>query len=823
MALTERLHAEELPVKSALAVAVSTAVTGYSPDALAQDSEAGGALEEIIVTSRKREESMQDVSASIQAITGAQMKRQGLLNLEDVVRFLPNVSSIGTTAGENKVIFRGVSDNPGAFIAASSAAVYLDEQPLTQFSVNPEPRLVDMERVEALAGPQGTLYGDSSQSGTLRFITNKPDPTQFSANVDLMTRTGSESSESYDVSGHVNIPLAEDQFALRLVGFTAKDGGYIDNVFGVSPQLGGFDNSDVVEEDFNDVDSAGGRIAAKWFVNDSWSATASAIYQKVEAAGRNTYDPTVGDLQTVKFFRDSRDDEWTQFSLLLEGRFGDGYEFVSNTGYFDRETFYVDERTVYSAYFNYNFCLAAFYTAYCWSGQTFYDQDTIGFNTNDQQNDRFTQEFRLSKSGDNYRWLVGVFYEEQSEHWNFLTYTPDFENTLSFYYWTNCCYYVANGGPPAWWESDDSTDWEQWAVFANFNYEFNENWSAEVGLRYFDQTIERTYFVNKPFIEQGPGAPPGQEMGWPDVVEIDGGNEDVVPKVSLTYTLDNGNLFYALYSEGWRAGGANRNRTPFTIFPQAYDPDLLKNFEIGTKNRFMDDRLQINATLFFMNWEDYQIEAVDPSNRPCGAGEVPEVDLCNQPFQVMVANVGDAEQTGIEFDLLAAPTDGLDFGLSIFWVDAKTSEEFEVTTIVPEGTQLPNVPEWKFNTFLQYSWPVSFVSGGEMFVRAQYSWQDDSRNQLEDLEAVPIDEVQNDPTLTLAGRATYIQPSYGIGDVKLGLSADAWVLEAFVTNVGDERAELYNDDLYFDPAWGGRRITVNRPREYGLRFSYSWN
>ena len=801
MAVSERLHAEELPVKSALAVAVSVAVTGYSDDAAAQSSGAeSGALEEIIVTSRKREESLQDISASVQAITGAQIKRQGLLNLEDVVRFLPNVSALGTTAGEQKVIFRGVSDNPGAFIAASSAAVYLDEQPLTQFAVNPEPRLVDMERVEALAGPQGTLYGDSSQSGTLRFITNKPDPNEFSANIDLMARTGSESSESYDVSGHVNLPLMEDKFALRLVGFSATDGGYIDNVLGTSPQLGGIDNADMVEDDINEVETYGGRVAAKWFINDDWSATASGIYQNIESAGRNTYDPTVGDLQTVKFFKDSRDDEWTQLSLTIEGRFGDGFEFVSNTGYFDRETFYTDERSVYSAYFNYNFC--SYYATYCWSGQNFYDQDTIGFSTNDQQNDRFTQEFRLSKTGDNYRWIVGAFYEEKSEHWNFLTFTPDFEDTLSFYYWTN--YYYASGGAPAWWESDDTTDWEQWAVFANLNYEFNEHWSAEVGLRYFDQTMDKVYFVNKPFIDS---------PNWPDVVTPTGGNEDIVPKVSLTYTFDSGNLIYALYSEGWRAGGANRNRTPFTVFPVIYEPDLLKNFEIGTKNRFMDDRLQVNATLFFGQWENYQIEAVDPSFNPCGPGQVPDVDLCGQPFQVMVANVGDAEQTGVEFDLLAVPTEGLDLGLAVAWVDAKTSEDFFVTTVVPEGTKLPNVPEWKWNAFAQFTWPVQFLGASDMFVRAQYTWQDDSRNQLEDFE----------PEERVSARGTFIQPSYGIGDIKLGLGADSWVLEAFVTNVGDERAVLYNDDLFFDPFWGGRRVTVNRPREYGLRFSYSWN
>jgi hypothetical protein len=315
MAVSEHLVPEEVPVKSALAVAVSTALTGYAPDATAQEQGASSALEEIVVTSRKREESLQDISGSIQALTGDELKRKGLQNLEDLVRFLPNVAHIGASAGENKIIFRGVSDNPNSFIAASSAAVYLDEQPLTQFAVNPEPRLVDMKRIEALAGPQGTLYGDSSQSGTLRYITNKPDPTEFSAGIDTMLRTGSESSESYDVNGYVNIPVAEDKFALRLVGFSALDGGYIDNVAGVSPMQGTRNNASAVAEDINETEFMGGRVAAKWFVNDQWSVTGSYIYQKIEADSRSFYDPTEGDLQVVKFYQDSRDDEWFQLSL----------------------------------------------------------------------------------------------------------------------------------------------------------------------------------------------------------------------------------------------------------------------------------------------------------------------------------------------------------------------------------------------------------------------------------------------------------------------------------------------------------------------------
>jgi len=787
---------EEPPVKSALAAAVSVAVAGYADEVQAQGATSSG-IEEITVTARKREESLQDVSASVQAMTGEDLKRQGLLNLEDTIRMIPSMSSIGGTAGANKIIFRGVSDNPVAFIAASSAALYIDEQPLTQFSINPEPRMVDIERVEALAGPQGTLYGDSSQSGTLRIITNKPDPTAFSASSEFMLRTGSDADASYEVSGTLNMPLMDDKFAIRLVGFSATDGGFIDNVLGVSPMQGTKDNSDVVEDDYNGVDHVGGRASAKWFINDDWSIMASTIYQKSEADGRNNYDPTVGDLKTVKFFKDTRDDEWTQGALTVEGRIGN-IDVISITSYFDRDIDYVFDRTAYSAYFNYNFC--PYYATYCWSGTTRYDQDTVGFNTLDQENERFTQEIRLSQTGDNYRWVVGAFYEDKSENWEYRARTPEFLDSLSYYYWTY--FYAPSNTDPSWWLSADDTDWDQWAVFGNFSYDFNEQFSAEVGLRYFDQDMDRTYFVDKPFII-APGV-------WPDVTTPQGGNDDLVPKVTLTYRIDEEKMIYGLYSEGFRAGGANRNRTPFTFFPTQYDPDKLKNYEIGAKTRWMDGKLQINATAYFGKWENYQIEALDPSFQPCDPGEIPDVDLCGQPFQIVVANVGDAEQKGVEMDVRFAPNENLDLGLNLAYVNAETSETFFVTTTVPDGTQLPNVPEWKLNTFAQYTWPV--FDNESMYARAQYSWQDESRNQLESFEYDPGN----------SAAATFIQPSYGILDLRVGLQSVAWTLEGFVSNVTDERAVLFDDPFFFDTFFDQRRVTTNRPREYGLRFSYNW-
>jgi len=798
MAVTESTRTSDFPTKSTLAAAVTTALTGHAGVAVAQTDQVIG-IEEITVTARKREESLQDVGASIQAFTGESLKRQGITSMADVVRFLPSVSHIGAVPGGNKIIFRGVSDNPNAFIAASSAALYLDEQPLTQFAVNPEPRLVDIERVEALAGPQGTLYGDSSQSGTLRIITNKPDPSEFSAGAEVMFRTGSDSDNSYDVNAYVNLPLVEDKFAIRLVGFSAEDGGFIDNVPGTSVMLGGKNNDNLVQEDINKVEFSGGRVAAKWFMNENWSATLAYIAQKSEADGSNIYDPTVGDLQNVLFFKDIRDDEWSQASLTLEGSIG-SIDFVSNTSYFERDVDYSYDRSAYAAYWNYNICSS--YAAYCWSGQTLYDQDTTSYSIENLENERFTQEIRLSQSGDNYRWVLGAFYEKKTEFWAYRAKTPEFLDSLSYYYWTGI--YAPSGVDPSWWLSVDDTEWKQWAVFGNFNYDFSERWSMEIGLRYFDQEMDRNYYVDKPFIS-APGV-------WPDFTNPTGENSDVVPKVAVNFNINDDHMLYALYSEGFRAGGANRNRVPeeFTALPLVYEPDKLKNFEIGFKSRFADGRMQLNATAFFGQWEDYQIETVDPSFLACVPPATPQTDPCGQPFQVMVANVGDAQQTGVELDFKAAPNEKWDLGFNMTYVVAETSEDFIVSQLVEKGTRLPNVPKLKYAAFLQYTWPV--LSGSDMYVRGQYTYQSDSWNQLEEYEAEEL----------VQARGKFNQPSFGIGDIRAGIRGSAWTVEAFVNNVGDERAVLYNDDLFFDPFWGKRRVTTNRPREYGIRMSYEW-
>jgi iron complex outermembrane receptor protein len=218
---TERKLIENLPVRPhPLSLAISALVAAPVATAVAQDqSEASSntMLEEVTVTARKREENLQMIPQSIQAISAQTIEQAGLRGMDDYVRFIPSLNIVQANPGTAKVVFRGIADAQSTFIAEPSAAVYLDEQSLV-VTGQPNPRLVDIERIEALSGPQGTLFGASAQSGVLRIITNKPDPTAFDAYIDGDIGTTKHGDMSYDVSGMVNIPLS-DTWALRLVGF----------------------------------------------------------------------------------------------------------------------------------------------------------------------------------------------------------------------------------------------------------------------------------------------------------------------------------------------------------------------------------------------------------------------------------------------------------------------------------------------------------------------------------------------------------------------------------------------------------------------------
>ena len=232
-------------------------------------------LEEIVVTARQRSESSQDVPMMVQSLSGELLERRGLTTLEDLSRSMAGMNVQTTTPGQNTIVFRGVSDG-GGFLVDPTAAIYLDEQPMSLTSASPDIYPVDLARVESLAGPQSTLYGASSQSGAIKFVTNKPSTEKLERNIRAGLSSISDGGQGYDIDGTVNVPLS-DTVAIRLSGFNRRDAGFIDNVLGSTVEFEGSGgqktNSNLVEEDINEVEWTGARAQIRWMPNEEGAST----------------------------------------------------------------------------------------------------------------------------------------------------------------------------------------------------------------------------------------------------------------------------------------------------------------------------------------------------------------------------------------------------------------------------------------------------------------------------------------------------------------------------------------------------------------------
>ena len=468
---------------SPIAAAVSAALATPAA-ALAQEDGASDTLDEIIVTATKREQNLQKIPAAIHAMPEAMLKEIGALNTEDYIRFMPSVNWINYNAGgSNVVIFRGCNtDNGGGFTGTQTSNVYLDEMPITATDgTQPDIRMLDVERVEALSGPQGTIFGAAAQCGTLRIITNKPDTSPFEASADFMVRGGDTSDLSHSVTGVFNIPLVEDVFAIRIAAQSAEDGGYIDNMpghtpdtwFGITPQeysdtvysgpwgwgaprleWGSLRNDDVVEENWNSAEFTNLRVSARWNLNDNWTITGAYHYGDTESQGSSAYNPFVGDLQTIGFVKNQSHSEWDIASLTIEADLGFA-QFVSATSFYENQRTYQIDNTLYYKYYTSNdYCQdmgawpvanvaywnasniaywywhneatgrAVYNPLYCVipvanpSGDFTQIPDFAGVGAGPEWQERFSQEIRLSHQGETFDWLAGLYFEDSKDSWN---------------------------------------------------------------------------------------------------------------------------------------------------------------------------------------------------------------------------------------------------------------------------------------------------------------------------------------------------------------------------------------------------------------------
>ena len=305
----------------ASAVATALAIPAINiQDSMAQESNNAG-LEEIIVTATKRELNLQDVGQSIMALSNQDIEKMGIKSMSDYVKALPSVVLTSERPGQHDLVMRGITQDAYTWYVDSTVALYLDEQPMTTSSQQVSVRAIDLERVEALPGPQGTLFGSTSQSGTLRMITNKPNHSGTYGQVESSYGTIKGGDTSYDVNGFVNIPIVEDVLSMRAVGYSSSDGGYVDNVFGTSFS-GSYDNASIVEDDFNTYDVKGGRLSLLWNISEDWSALLSHITENSELEGSWDTDPSLGDHKITRFIKEMRDDDWQSSALTLKGDLG---------------------------------------------------------------------------------------------------------------------------------------------------------------------------------------------------------------------------------------------------------------------------------------------------------------------------------------------------------------------------------------------------------------------------------------------------------------------------------------------------------------------
>ena len=759
-------------------------------------------LEEVVVTARQRAETSQEIPMMVQTLSGEDIAKQGITTLEDLSRFVAGLNISTTTPGQNTIIFRGISDG-GGFLVDPTAAIYLDEQPMSLTSAAPDIYPVDIARIEALAGPQSTLYGASSQSGAVRVITNKPDPTEFSANIGAGLGSTSKGGSSYEVDATVNIPVS-DTVAIRLSGFSATDAGYIDNVLGTTVEdtvfgsgLGGQKtNSNMVKDDFNEVDWQGARAAVRWLAGDNWTITATANFQELEASGYNDYDPAVGDLQTVKFAEEMRTDDWLQTSLVIEGDLGFA-QLVSATSYYDREMLYTNDTQSYAAYFHYSFGVYYGYATYD------FGLDPTGYLVNDQSNDSLTQEIRLSSAGERVNWTLGAFWQESEEFWDFHSYVDGYRNSPAFAAWSY--YYPGIAPTDAWWNSYQGTDRTDMAVFGEMDVELIENrLTAMLGGRWYEVDRELIYAVERP---------DGREEQYlPDRKAKDDG---FIPKIGLELQVTDDVMLYGVYSEGYRVGGTNRNRGISQGGPTlgaTYESDLLENTEFGLKSTFNDGRVVFNAVYYDMKWNDMQIEVTDPSFNLASYSDVDENGdplFGSVPFQIAVGNIGDATVTGVDIDFKALIGDSIEFGFNFTdireaYVNAPEfyEEPRAAGGQIPSGldpkTDLPLFADESYSMYLEYS-GLNFMGGSSAF-RFQHNFVGTSLNQLTDGFT----------------SARLKQGDYRITDAIFTLDMDDWQARIYVNNLSDERGITYEDSADFDPLWGRNSSNVIRPRNWGV-------
>jgi outer membrane receptor protein involved in Fe transport len=789
----------------AVAVCVALQFPAQAQDAPAQDAAAQPAgsepltLGKVTVTAQKREENLQEVPISIQAIGEQQLEQHDVADFDDFARLVPSVS-YGTAGGGVfsgpgflQVYMRGVASGGDGNHSGSrpSVGVYLDEQPITTITGALDVHMFDIARVEALAGPQGTLYGASSQAGTLRIISNQPDPSGFAAKVAAEVNMIEQGGVGHVLEAMANLPMGE-RSALRLVGWQKHEAGYVDNVHGtVTFPTSGIigDNAAFVEDDYNEAYTTGARAALRIDLDDNWTLRTTIMGQHQEAYGSNGYDPSVGELEVVHGYPEYSKDAWLQAALTVEGKVGN-FDLTYTWAHLRRD---VDSAADYTDYGFWYDTLAG-YGAYMCS-----DFDPVSFTcdpdtyVNPSQHifarDAYrtdTHELRIATPADNrWRLVAGLFWQQQ-RHGIEQDYRVDGLSAVQE---------VPGWQDTIWLTQQQRTDRDQ-AVFGELSFDITPALTATAGLRHFraDNSLKGFFgygdwgwssssgvvacFSDEPFH----GAP---------CVNLDKRvkEDDTIGRFNLSWKLAEDKMVYATWSEGYRPGGINRRGT---VPP--YSSDYLTNYELGWKTSWMGNRLILNGAVFREDWKDFQFSYL-------GLNGLTEI-----------RNANAARIDGAEVELQWAASYNFLLSGGFAWYDARLEGDYcgfndaqgNPVTECPdpqarEGTRLPITARFKGNLTGRYTWDVG---PGEAHLQGAVFHQGGRRADLRDAENALLGELDG----------------YTLFDFSAGYHWGAWELDLFARNLFGKRTELTRFAECATLTCGFQPYTATTPpRTIGLR------
>jgi len=807
--------------RNRLARAVSLAVAGSAVAAmaaspvLAQDS----MLDEIVVTATKRSENLQDVPISIQVLGNEQMENLGIRGFEDMIDFLPTVSYSSGGPGYAKIYMRGIASGGDGNHSASMPSVgyYLDEQPVTTINQVLDIHMYDIARVETLSGPQGTLYGQGSQSGTIRIITNKPVMGETQVGYTVEANTIDNGGSGYNLNGFWNIPIGE-RAAVRLVAWHEDVAGYINQVphslFFPGPTTSTIDNSDHVGDNYNELTTQGLRALLKVDLNENWSVTPGIYYQKSDVEGTWSHNPEFfGDLETATFWDEFAEDEWYQATLTLEGQIG-GVNVVYAGAYLNRDVISEYDYSDYQQYWSYygsnpelGYDVAdgtAWCVYYNAAGDCADGNQYVG---GDEEFTRTSHELRFQSSQDqSLRWMVGMFYQNQQHDFDLQWITPDIATVDSVVEANTTTY----GGATIW-QTYQVRDDEDSAFFGELTYDFSDKLTGTFGARYFE--YENSLYGFNGFLRHCTGqyidgdfveiaADDGGEIQYPcfdtRILDDVANGDDWAFKVNVQYQLNEDMMLFATVSEGFRAGGVNRARIPDV---PKYFPDFVTNYEFGWKTEFADGRVRFNGAIYQIDWDNFQFNFLD--------------------FAVsnltIVQNVGDSQTRGIESDVTWAVNDGNTLTVAGSYNDATLQTGFWRTeaekaaggpAAAPAGTPMPYVPELQLTGIWRSNFDIGTMPS---FFQAAVAY---TGSRWNDLEIINVPARQK-------------MDAYTLVNLSAGIEKDNWTMSLYVNNATDERAVL---DIA-DPGYGlntsnysprpgvAWTTNTNRPRSYGVRFT----